>query len=116
MPFRNAATLEKWLEEFLASGDHAGFAGTVRVLPQDGADGADTGLVGVQFERLATTTAIRPEEPGSPRWLVSFEPRDAPVTMRPEQMTALAEDLVYVARLCRFLERKSAEHLGIDQP
>lgn len=116
MPFRNAATLQGWLEEFLASGDHVGFAGTVRVIPQDGADGADTGLVGVQFERLSTTTAIRPEEPGSARWLVSFEPRETPISMLPEQVSALAEDLAYVARLCQFLERKSAEYLGLDQP
>mgnify|MGYP000885061067 CR=1 FL=1 len=34
----------------------------------------------------------------------------------PEQVSALAEDLAYVARLCQFLERKSAEYLGLDQP
>ena len=116
MPFRNAATLEGWLTEFLASGDHTGFAGSVRVLPQDGADGADTGLVGVRFERLPTITSIRPERAGSARWLVSFEPRESVVALDAAQVAAFAEDLAYVARLCEFLERKSADHLGSDQP
>lgn len=116
MPFRNAATLQGWLDEFLASGDHAGFDGTVRVLPQDGADGADTGLVGVSFQRTSTITSIHPEEAGSPRWLVTFEPRESVVALDAAGVEALAQDLAYVSRLCAFLERKSAEYLESDEP
>jgi formamidopyrimidine-DNA glycosylase len=114
MPFRNAATLQKWLDEFLASGDHLGFGGTVRILPQDGADGADTGLVGVHFERASTVTTIQPERPGSPRWLVTFEPRETAVALDAVGVEGLAQELTYVSRLCAFLETKSAEYLDAD--
>lgn len=42
MPYRSLALLNTWLTEFTA--DHA-LGGLVRVIPQDGTRGEDTGLI-----------------------------------------------------------------------
>ena len=45
MPFRSLSTLESWLDEFRSLGYP--LEGSVKVMGQDGEDGANTGLVGV---------------------------------------------------------------------
>ena len=112
MPFRNATTLQRWLDEFLAV-EHRG-EGSVRVMEQDGSDGADTGLVSVRLNNASTVTYIHPEGAGSTTWLVTMEPRETPVVLEATAVAELAEELDTVAKLCTFLERKSAEYMEND--
>ena len=80
MPFRNATTLQRWLDEFLAVEHRAD--GSIRVMEQDGAGGADTGLVSVRLANASTVTYIHPEGAGSTTWLVTMEPRETPCRAR----------------------------------
>jgi hypothetical protein len=113
MPFRNATTLERWLDEFRAT--ETPIDGAMRVMQQDGAEGADTGLVGVSLAYAATTTYIHPEGAGSTRWFVTMEPREAPVVLDSVGVRGLADELTAVAHLCAFLERKSTEYMHTDR-
>lgn len=114
MPFRNATTLQRWLDEFLAMQGRVD--ASIRVMEQDGAGGANTGLVSVRLTNASTITYIQPEGAGSTTWLVTMEPRDTPVILESDAVAELAEELDIVAKLCAFLERKSAEYLGHDAP
>jgi hypothetical protein len=73
MPFRNLDTLESWLEDFRSLGYPDS---VVRVMPQDGEDGSNTGLVGVHLENAPTVVYIQPESTESTRWVVTFESRE----------------------------------------
>src|SRR5689334_14439732 len=63
MPFRSQRTLDAWLAEFREQGHPV--AGSLKVMEQDGHDGADTGLVGVRLANATTVTYIQPERPYS---------------------------------------------------
>ena len=114
MPFRSMSTLEAWLEEF-RSLNHA-LDGSIRVMGQDGDDGANTGLVGVTLTHGVAVTYIQPESTHSPRWLVTFEARDTAVELDSESVLQLAAELTTVAALCAFLEARSAAFVGQDAP
>ena len=111
MPFRNAATLQRWLDEFAAAGNV--IVGSTHVMEQDGADGADTGLVGVGLMNASAITYMQPEAPDSARWLVTFEPREESIELDADAVAALARELEMVAKLCAFLQAKSAEYLDV---
>lgn len=109
MPFRSKDTLERWLAEFASGGQ--GFGGDVRVLPQDGSDGGDTGLVVVDLGNAPTQAYLEPAGPGDPHWTVTFLAREVDAALRIERLQALSDELRAVAELCRYLERRSAAHL-----
>lgn len=105
MSYRSISTLESWLDEF-RQGDTA--LGRVRVIPQDGAERADVGLVVVELANAPTVTYLQPDADDPARWVVTMESREDVVTLDAAQLRALASDLGAVSRLCVFLERKSA--------
>jgi len=114
MPFRSQRTLERWLEEFRALGHP--ILGTVKVMEQDGDEGANTGLVGVRFANASTITYIQPEAPYSVKWVVTMEPREEPVVLDAARLRELAAEVSVVAELCEFLEARSAEYIDTDTP
>ncbi|MEV7692617.1 hypothetical protein AB0N73_04730 [Microbacterium sp. NPDC089189] len=105
MAFRNKHTLDEWLDEFRAFGYP--ISGSLRVIEQDGADGADTGLIGVAMTNASTSTYIQPDPVDPSRWVVTFDSRETPVQASPTDVLALANELVIVATLCGFLQVKS---------
>lgn len=113
MPFRTRQTLEGWLEEFRLEGNDVE---GVKVMEQDGEGGANTGLVGVRLANASTVTYIEPEAPYSAKWVVTMEPREDALVLDSTGVLALAEELTMVSALCRFLEAKSAAHVGTDSP
>lgn len=114
MPFRSRHTLEQWLEEFRALGYP--IAGALKVMQQDGDDGANTGLVGVELANAATVTYVQPEAPYSLRWVVTMEPRDEAVVLDSAGVMSLAAELSMVSALCAFLQAKSAALSTPDAP
>lgn len=110
MPFRSRETLEAWLAEFRAT--HPEAPTSLRVVQQDGSEGADTGLVVVRLANAPTVTYIEPEAPGSTRWVVTMEARDASITLEADGVRTLAFDLRVVSELCAFLEKKSQRFLA----
>lgn len=113
MAFRSLSTLETWLHEFDSLGYPVGTS--VKVIRQDGASGANTGLVGVSLSSAATDTYIQPEAVGSTRWVVTFEPRDSTLVLDPAGLLNLSTELATISALCAFLQAKCAEFVGEDQ-
>lgn len=114
MPFRSQRTLEAWLEEFQEQG-HA-FAGSAKVMSQDGEAGADTGLIGVRLANASTVTYLEPQAPYALKWVVTMEAREEPVILDADGVRELATELSVVAALCEFLEAKSADFVGSESP
>jgi hypothetical protein len=110
MPFRSARTLEGWLDEFLALGYPA--AGELRVITQDGASGADTGLVSVQLTDADTSIYIQPAPDASDHWTVTLEARDEALSFDAPGLFRLAAELSSVSALCAFLQAKSRSSSG----
>ncbi|MEU1972050.1 hypothetical protein ABZ477_10365 [Microbacterium sp. NPDC019599] len=114
MPFRSLDTIRAWLEEFASLG--YGFGGEIRVIEQDGAGGANTGLVYVQLADAATVITIQPETQDAVRWAITMESRESPVTLDAPELLNLAAELSVISALCAFLQAKSIAFVGIDQP
>ena len=109
MPFRSQDTLQGWLDEFRALGYP--IAGSLKVLPQDGDEGENTGLVAVHLRNATTVTYIQPESTGSHRWVVTLEPRDTAVILDAPALLGLSSELAIASTLCSFLQGKSQ---GVD--
>jgi hypothetical protein len=109
MPYRSLATLETWLDEFTR--EHA-LGGLVRVIPQDGSEGADTGLIVFPLSGGTTTVYIEPNAEAGSRWRIHFEPRDHEAVMGSAQVHSMAAELEMAAALCDFIEMKSEEHVA----
>jgi hypothetical protein len=106
MTFRDLATLERWVAEF----EELGYPidGHVRVVPQDGDDGADTGLVAASLRSVSTVLYIQPKQVGSAEWCVTFEPRDSAASMDAATVLAMANELAAISTLCSFLQGKAS--------
>ena len=112
MPFRSLSTLESWLQEFRQQGYPA--AGKMKVLEQDGEEGANTGLVAVQLADGSIATYIQPEGGGSRQWVVTVEAVETAVTLDADSVRNLATELSVVSALCAFLQDKSKAFVGED--
>ena len=110
VPYRTKAILESWLEEFRELGYPA--SAGLKVLTQDGADGADTGLVTVVLENASTEMYFQPTAQGGSKWAVTFEPRDEVVVLAAPEVLKLSTELATVSALCAFLEAKSLTFLA----
>ncbi|QIG40073.1 hypothetical protein G5T42_11755 [Microbacterium sp. 4R-513] len=105
MPFHSMATLQEWVEEF----ERLGFPtkSSIRVMVQDGADGADTGLVAMRLPDSPTEIYIEPPESHESEWKITFEPREDTVTLGASSVQTLARELATLSALCSFLQNKS---------
>lgn len=111
MPFRTIAILQSWVDEFNRR-DHAPLS-SIRVIPQDGSEGADTGLVAVRIPNSPTEIYIEPPSSGGAvEWSITFEPREEPVTLGASAVDQIAQQVTALAELCRFLQTKSDDFLA----
>ena len=112
MPFRSLTTLRAWVDEFAELGHVP--PGTLKVIQQDGGDGANTGLVAVRFENASTLGYVQPERAGSITWMVTLEPRESALTIDAASVRDLADELTRLSALCDFLQEKSVAFIGED--
>lgn len=105
MPYRSIDTLQSWVDEYVRR--DSGREGQIRVIPQDGEGGADTGLVAFRLRNSPTEVYIEPPDGDSGEWTVTFEPRTETVRITCSTMQVLADETASVATLCRFLQDKS---------
>jgi hypothetical protein len=112
MPFRSMATLESWLEEFQQLGYPV--LGTMKVIQQDGDEGANTGLVAVELVHGAVASYIQPDSDGSPELVATMEARDDALTLDAESLLNVAAELSVISALCSFLQSKSDAFVGED--
>lgn len=112
MPFHSEELLRLWVDEFAELGYP--ISARVKVVPQDGTDGADTGLIALNLLDSMTLTYLQPEPRGSVHWGITFEARERDLTLGPARTLELAGELTMVAALCTFLQTKSSALLAQD--
>src|SRR5689334_22125095 len=105
MSFHSFETLVSWVMEFERS--HT-FAGEVRVIPQDGSDGADTGLIAMRLVNSPAEIYIDPPDGTRSEWSVVFEPPEAEVRLGSAQLVTIAADVTALAQMCAFLQAKTS--------
>jgi len=111
MPFRTLATLQSWVDEF--DEHNPAHVNSIRVIPQDSSEGADTGLVAVRIPDSPTEIYLEPPSPETgPEWTITFEPREQPVTLGSHAVERMAEQVAVIAALCGFLQAKSDAFLA----
>ena len=108
MPYRNKATVQGWVDDYLAQ--HPERTGSVTVLEKDFTPGPESGMVVVALRNVSTITYIQAgvDETG-PHWLVTFEPRTEGFDMDAAGVAQLSEDLLVVAGLCDYLQVRTDE-------
>lgn len=104
MSFRSRETLEGWLAEFHGL-DYPSDT-TLRVIEQDGADGANTGLVAIQLTG-GLSAYVQPDG-ASATWVVTIESRETAIELDAASVSRLSSELSTVSALCAFLQSKSA--------
>ena len=107
MPFRSKDTLEQWVNEFHEAREAGDL---VRVVVQDGSDGADTGLVVVPLRNATVSVYMEPVEIGDSRWRITLEPQPDFTILNSHQLHALSAELSVAAELCAYLEARSVGH------
>ncbi|MFH8248798.1 hypothetical protein ACH3VR_00340 [Microbacterium sp. B2969] len=105
MAFRSISTLQAWVEEFEKLGYPVG--GVIRVIPQDGDAGADTGLVAMRVMDSPTEIYLEPPHSEEAEWTITFEPRMEQVTLRASAVKGIASEMATLSALCAFLQQKS---------
>ena len=106
MPYRDQATVDGWVREFLES--HAATQIEVSVLDKDFTAGPDSGLVVVSLRNASTVTFIHPViRDGEPHWLVTFEARRDGFDLDFAGVAQLAADLSLISRMCEHLQVKT---------
>lgn len=107
MPFRSKQTLEAWIDEFRTTREGGAL---ISVAVQDGADGADTGLVIVPLKNDSTEIYMQPVAVGAAEWSISFGARTGHSELTAAELHGLAAELLVAASLCEFLQRRSVDH------
>ena len=106
MPYRDQATVQGWVREFLDS--NAIIPAEVSVVDKDFTAGPNSGLVVVSLSNASTVTYIQPViREGSPCWLVTFEARGESFDLDSAGVARLAGDLTTIARMCEHLQSKT---------
>ena len=106
MPYRDQATVDGWVREFLES--NANTHTEVSVLDKDFTAGPNSGLVVVSLRNASTVTYIQPVvRDGAPHWLVTFEARHESFDVDFTGVAQLAADLSLIARMCEHLQMKT---------
>lgn len=105
MSFRSRETLVAWLAEFQALGYPVDR--TVRVVEQDGAAGANTGLVVVELTS-GLSAYIQPDgAPGD--WAITIESQDEAIELSAAAAAQLSAEIATVSSLCAFLQTRASE-------
>ncbi|WP_454129267.1 protein-L-isoaspartate carboxylmethyltransferase [Microbacterium aurum] len=106
MPYRNQATVQRWVDDYLAENPEQ--SGSVTVLEKDFTPGPDSGMVVVSLSNADTVTYIQAAvTDGLPNWLVTFEARSEGFDLDGAGVHRLASDLFTIAGLCDYLQRRT---------
>jgi len=115
MPYRNQATVQSWVRDYLA--DNPTSTSLVTVLEKDFTPGPDSGLVVVGLSNTSTVTYIQPTIIDSqPRWMVTFEARADSFDLDADGVARLADDLAAIAKLCSYLQLRTNRALSETSP
>lgn len=106
MPYRDQATVQSWVADFLRTYD--GATPDISVIEQYFTEGPESGLVVVQLRAASTITSVQPAVlDGIPTWRVHFAPRDEGFELDGAGVGRLAADLQLVSLLCTYLQTRT---------
>ena len=106
MPYRNRATVQRWVDDYLATRPEPGT--TISVLEKDFTPGPESGMVVVSLRNTSTVTYIQAAmTDGLPHWVVTFEPRSEGFDLDAAGVAELSTDLATIAGLCDYLQRRT---------
>ena len=106
MPFRNKATVQGWVDEYLV--EHPDYSRTIAVLEKDFTPGPESGMVVVSLSNASTVTYIQAAvDESGPHWLVTFEPRSDGFDLDAAGVKRLSDDLAAIAGLCDYLQTRT---------
>lgn len=106
MPYRNQATVQGWVDDYLVA--HPEHAASVNVLEKDYTSGPESGLVVVALRNASTVTYIQPvPDESGPHWVVTFEPRADAFDLDGAGVARLSDDLATVAAICTYLQERT---------
>lgn len=95
--------LQAWVDEFLA-GDVA-LDGTVAVIDQE--EPGNLSLVVVHLAHAPASMYMQPGA-GDSSWKITLTSRADDLTLDPDRMTALGDEVAAVGQLCTFLQRRAS--------
>lgn len=106
MPYRNQATVQSWVDDYLLARPEHSTA--ITVLEKDFTPGPESGMVVVSLRNASTVTYIQATvTDGVPHWVVTFEPRSEGFDLDAAGVAALSTDLATVAGLCDYLQLRT---------
>ncbi len=106
MPYRDQATVQSWVADFLST--HEDAAPEISVLEQYYTEGPDSGLVVVQLRNATTIPSLQPAViDDDPTWRVHFEAREEGFDLDADGVEKLAADLDLLSRLCNYLQHRT---------
>ncbi len=105
MPYRNRATVESWLNDWLVQ---QGLGTEITVLDDSFEPGENSAVVVVSLRGAPTITHLRPvPRDGAPCWVATFEPRDELIELDQARLADLADDMHLLRELLSVLQRKT---------
>lgn len=111
MPYRNQATVQGWVDDYLEANPTQ--QDRISVLERDFTPGPDSGLVVVSLSRASTVTYVQAiVQDDFPRWLVTFEPRAEAIDLDAAGVANLSADLAALAGLCAYLQERTVEAMA----
>lgn len=106
MPYRNQATVQSWVDDYLAARPEQTAA--VSVLEKDFIPGPESGMVVVSLSNASTVTYIQAAVTDwLPHWVVTFEPRSEGFDLDAAGVAQLSSDLATIAGLCDYLQQRT---------
>ncbi|SIT86903.1 protein-L-isoaspartate carboxylmethyltransferase [Microbacterium sp. RU33B] len=103
MPYRDQATVNAWVRDFLAA--NPDIHSEISVLEKDYVSGPESGLVAVAMRHASTVTYIQAVvRDDHPTWIVTFEARPDSFDLDAVGVSRLAEELSTIARIALFLQ------------
>lgn len=111
MPYRNQATVQGWVDDYLAARPEQATA--VSVLEKDFTPGPESGMVVVALSNASTVTYIQAaEDETGPHWFVTFEARSDSFDLDADGVSRLASDLATIAGLCQYLQQRTEQAIA----
>ena len=106
MPYRNKATVESWVTDYLDTAPSEAIV--VTVLEKDFTPGPESGMVVVSLRNASTVTYIQAVvDDRGPHWVVTFEPRSEAFDLDAAGVARLSADLAAVAGMCGYLQERT---------
>lgn len=106
-PRRSRELLQAWVDDYLGTVSLNG--ARVVVVPQDGEEELDTGLVIMHPRESPLSVYMQPRAVNDPMWELTIPGREEDSTLSALELGAVASVVLDASRLCMYLQFRSLE-------